>query len=585
MSPVAGETTVRGVVQSVVFQSPDGKFSVVRLLGLDGRETRVIGDLGALVEGEQVRVTGRMENNPTRGPQLRASVLVPELPSTTKGIQSLLGSGFVDGIGPAMAERIVSRFGSATLDIIADHPERLREIAGIGKGRAKKIKTAFHARRAESEARAFLQAAGFGPSLAQKVIRAYGDQTPAIVRQDPYRLAREIHGVGFRTADAIALQIGIPKDAPSRAAGAVLHLVNEASDQGHTALPRDALRRSAEMYEVPDERVLEALDHLAEKRHLVLDGDLVYAPPLHRAETFLARRLGEINRDGVPPISAKALSSPTVASALAPLNVEQRSAVQALVDAQLLVLTGGPGTGKTTTVRAIVALVSAAKLTIALASPTGRAARRLSEATGKPASTIHRLLEWNPRLARFNRDETSPLEADVVLVDEASMLDVVLASRIVAALKVGARLVFVGDADQLPSVGPGTVLADLLATPWVRAVRLTEVFRQAAASAIIRAAHDILNGRVPEGSAPRAKGTREPPRGELFRVVCEDAEQAAELLVRTVAERIPESFGLDPMRDVQVLVPTHKGPLGAVALNRALQRVLNPLPAGEPPLP
>lgn len=583
--PSQAETTLRGTVQSVVFQSDDGKFSVIVLLGVDGREARVVGDLGGVKVAESVRVTGRFETSPTRGQQFRASLLVPELPTTVKGIEALLASGYVDGIGAAMAKRIVSRFGAGTLDVISEQPERLREIPGVGKQRVKKIREAFDARRAETEARSFLQAAGLGPALTRNVIRAYGDRTVAIVREDPYRMAREIHGVGFRTADAIAQQVGIPRDDPRRAAGAILHVVSEGSDQGHTALPLGVLRDQLRALEVPEDPVEGSIAKLVTERALVIEDGLAYVPALHRAETYLARRLARIEADGVAAIGAKALQSQSVQRALEPLNTQQRDAVRAIAETPLLVLTGGPGTGKTTTVRAIVALANAANLEIALASPTGRAARRLSEATGQPASTVHRLLEWNPRLARFNRGEESPLLADVVLVDEASMLDVVLASRIVAALKPHARLVLVGDSDQLPSVGPGTVLADLLATKWIASVRLTEVFRQAAESAIVRAAHDILQGRVPRPSPARARGVKAPPGGELFRVAIEDAEQGAELLVRTVAERIPDSFGIDPRASIQVLVPTHKGPLGAQALNRGLQRALNPPPAGDSPQP
>jgi exodeoxyribonuclease V alpha subunit len=386
--------------------------------------------------------------------------------------------------------------------------------------------------------------------------------------------------VGFRTADGIAQKIGIARDDPKRARGAVLHLVGEASEQGHTALRDTELRDQAFALDIPDAPLQQAVRELIDQGRLYVDDRLVYAPPLYRAEVFLARRLAEITRAGVRAVPPKAFVSTDVLRAFEPLNEKQREAVRAIAEAPLLVLTGGPGTGKTTTVRAIVELAKAAKLEIALASPTGRAARRLSEATGRPARTVHRLLEWNPRLAKFSRGDGAPLLEDIVLVDEASMLDIVLASRIVAALKPGARLVLVGDSDQLPSVGPGTVLADLLATPWIPSVRLTEVFRQASESAIVRAAHDILRGVVPRSSPPRVRGTKAPPSGELFRVVMEDAEQAADLLVRTVAERIPESFGLEPRSAVQVLVPTHKGPLGAQALNRALQRALNPPPEG-----
>jgi exodeoxyribonuclease V alpha subunit len=584
-APPSGEVTLRGVVRAVVFQAADRGFTVVRLLGLDGHESIVVGNLGAIAPGEQVRVTGRWEEHKSHGRQLRAVIVVPELPSTPEGIQKLLGSGFVDGIGPEMSRRIVAAFGSATLDVIADHPERLREVEGIGPERARRIQETFRARRAESEARAFLQALGLGPALQHRVIKRYGDETVRRVQEDPYRLAAEVSGIGFKTADQIGRQLGILEDDLRRATGAVLHLVAEAGESGHTALPPVALQSRAIELGIPAARVGEAVEALSAQKRVVLDRELLYHPNLREAEGALAARLARALEQRVERIDPAVMAKPEVAAALSALHPTQQQAVRTLLDSAVLVLTGGPGTGKTTTIKAIVALAKSAGLEIALAAPTGRAARRMTEATREPARTIHRMLEWNPRLGRFSRDAHAPLGADVVLVDETSMLDVVIASKLVAAVKPGARMVFVGDADQLPSVGPGTVLADLLATPWIPAVRLTEVFRQASASAIVRGAHAVLRGELPTSSPTRAPGITAPPAGELFLVRADDAERAAELLVETVARRIPRSFGLDPVRDVQVLVPTHKGPLGAAALNAALQRELNPAARATPPGP
>lgn len=579
-----GEATVRGVVRSVVYRSDDGRFSVVRLLTLEGRECTIVGDLGAVAPGEQVRVTGRWEQHASHGRQLRAHAMVPELPSTPEGIQRLLGSGFVDGIGAEMARRIVARFGSSTLDVIADYPERLREVEGIGPERARRIQETFRARRAESEVLAFFQAAGIGPALCKRIVKKYGDATLAVVRENPYRLAADVAGVGFKTADAIGARLGIGRDDPRRAAGAVLHALVEGVEEGHAALPPVSLREKVAELGVPPERVDEAVRQLAARDLVVLDRELLYPPPLREAERSVAERVRRMLAAAPVPIDPRALEAEAPARALAMLNELQQRAVHEAIRRPLLVLTGGPGTGKTTTVNALVAVLRAAGLKFYLAAPTGRAAKRLSEATGEPARTLHRLLEWNPRLGRFMRDASAPLDADLVLVDEASMLDVVLASKLLAAIRPGARLVLVGDSDQLPSVGPGTVLADLLFTPDVPAVRLTEVFRQASASAIVRGAHAVLRGEVPQPSPPRPPGSpAAPPAGELYIVRVDDAARAAELLVETVARRIPRSFGLDPLREIQVLVPTHKGPLGASALNAVLQRVLNPAAAELPP--
>ncbi len=572
--------TVRGVVKGIVYRTEDLSFTVLRLTVIDGSEATVVGPLGDVAVGEPVRVTGRYEESKSHGPQLRAQAVVPELPTTADGIERLLGSGFVDKIGPAIAKRIVGSFGTSTLDVIADHPERLREVEGIGKTRAAQIQEAFRARRAEVESKAFMQSLEMGPALARRVWERFGADTAKVIRDNPYRLAEEVNGVGFLTADKIARTVGIGESDPRRIAGATLYAVLDSKDEGHTALPPAEIAQRVEALRVDPALVPRAIEELAARKTLVCDRGRVYPPPLYDAEVRLARDLARLVKRAVVAVPERALAVPVVAQAMGALNARQREAVEATMREPLVVLTGGPGTGKTTAVRALVALHRAAGHAVLLAAPTGRAAKRLSEATQHPAGTIHRLLEWIPRLGRFARSEGSPLDADVVLVDEASMLDIQLASSLVRALRGGARMVFVGDADQLPPVGPGTVLADLLAIADVRAIRLTEVFRQASASAIIRGAYDILRGEAPTPSPPRAVAPAGaapvPPSGELYFVKCDDAEQAAKLLVATVAQRIPRSFGVHPVRDVQVLVPTHRGPLGAQALNEALQTALNP---------
>ncbi len=575
-----GVVTVRGTVKGVVYRTDDKRYSVLRLTMTHGEDVVITGALGDVSPGESMRVTGRWERHASHGPQLKVETWIPEMPTSAEGIARLLGSGFVKDIGPKLAHRIVERFGASTLDVIADHPERLGEVEGIGARRAQRIQEVFRVRRAEVETRSFLAGLNVGPGLARRIWERFGVESSTVVRENPYRLAEEVKGIGFLTADAIARAQGVQADDPRRIAGATLFLLLEAVDDGHTALPPDELAVLADRFSIPQPSVHTALAELALRRTVIRDLDLIYPPPLYDAEVRLARDLAAQITRPLKPVRREALAVPEVRAALDQLNAKQRAAVEATMTAGVLVLTGGPGTGKTTTVLALVRLHQAAGHKVMLAAPTGRAARRLSEATRHPASTIHRLLDWSPRIQRFARDRSSPLDADLVLVDEASMVDVQLASHLVNAVRSGARLVFVGDADQLPPVGPGTVLADLLKVPEVTAVRLTEVFRQAAESAIVRGAYEVLRGEVPPSSAARAPTAEgEAPRaptGELYFVQRDDGEEAAQVLVETVARRIPRSFGLDPRRAVQVLVPTHRGPLGAQKLNEALQATLNP---------
>jgi exodeoxyribonuclease V alpha subunit len=560
------DEVVDGTVEEISFRSSDGGFAVVRF---SRRDTTFVGvgDFGELAVGESLRLHGRWSKHPVHGERFRVNSFTPIVPTTRAGIVRYLGSGLVPGVGKALAERLVARFGAETLDVITTQSGRLTEVEGIGRRRATAIADAVRVRKDEAERMSFLHGLGLGPALSRKILQRYGDAVGRVLREDPYLVAEQIPGIGFKIADRVGLAVGIGHDDPRRAQGAVLHVLARAADDGHVFLERSEIARAAERLEVPGARAREAIDALAARKLVVIDEDAVYPPPLFEAERLVAVALARLARPrAAEPRADEVLRRATESLAL---SDEQRAAVRAAVDEGLLVLTGGPGTGKTTTVRALVEAQLLLDRRVLLAAPTGRAAKRLSEATGHEARTIHRLLEWNPMTGRFQRDASSPLEADVILVDEASMLNVQLAASLVDAIAPSSRLVLVGDVDQLPPVGPGQVLREVLSSEVGRTVRLTEVFRQARQSAIVRGAHAVLRGESPEPSPPG-----EPGDGDLFVVRARSPERIA-ALVEELQARIVASYGLDPRRDVMVLAPTRKGPLGTEALNLRLQRSLN----------
>jgi exodeoxyribonuclease V alpha subunit len=560
------EEVLEGVVEGVLFQSDDGRYSVVRVAEDSDGDTlparTAVGDLGQIAPGEHVRLVGRWTQHAVYGPRFRVHSFTPTIPETERGMVRYLGSGLIPGIGPALAARLVDRFGRDTLDVIATQSKRLREVSGIGKQRAESIAQAVRQRRIEAETMSFLHALGMGPATAREILRKYGDDAPRVVRDDPYLVAEHIRGIGFRTADRIAEALGIAGDDLRRVQGGVLHLVGKAVDDGHVFATRDQLRAGLEQLDVPGDGLEEALGQLVRRDLVTLDGEAVYPPLLFRAEVEVARALGALAARPRPRL-------PTMTHDPA-LSDAQRSAVEASLGTHLLVLTGGPGTGKTTTVRAIVEAHAALDRRVALCAPTGRAAKRLSEAAGREARTIHRLLEWNPATGHFNRNAGAPLEEDLVLVDEASMLDIRLAAQLLAAIPHTATLVLVGDIDQLPPVGPGQPLRDLIESKVCKTVRLHEVFRQAQQSAIVRGAHSVLEGRLPE-TTPR--GTK--ADGDLFLIAETDAERILERLIQAL-KRMAIAYGLDPLKDVQVMTPMRRGPLGTHNLNEVLQNAFNP---------
>jgi exodeoxyribonuclease V alpha subunit len=560
------DEVLEGVVEDVVFRSDDGRFTVIRL-GVDpdaalSRQHTAVGDLGQIAVGEHVRLVGRWTQHAVYGPRFRVISFTPTIPQTKQGMVRYLGSGLIPGIGPALAARLVERFGDDTLNVIAHQSSRLREVSGIGRQRAQSIAHAVRQRRTEAETMSFLHALGIGPATAREIVRKYGDDAPRVVRDDPYVVAEHVRGIGFRTADRIAEALGIAGDDLRRVQGAVLHLIGKAVDDGHVFSTEDELRDGLEQLDVPNDALPEALQVLDRRELITIDGDAVYPPPLFRAELQVAEALSALAMR--PKVALPSMTHDPL------LSETQRSAVDASLGTHLLVLTGGPGTGKTTAVRAIVQAHAAHDRRVALCAPTGRAAKRLSEAAGVEAKTIHRLLEWNPATGHFNRNARSPLTADLILVDEASMLDVRLASQLLGAIPPSATLVLVGDIDQLPPVGPGQPLRDLIAARICKTIRLHEVFRQAQQSAIVRGAHAVLEGKLPESTPRGTKGD-----GDLFIISETSAEKVVERLLQAL-RRMSAAYGFDPITDVQVMTPMRRGPLGTVKLNEVLQDAFNP---------
>ena len=577
------EISLDGTLERVAFRDESSHFTVARFAQVHGEAVTIVGELVGVAEGMPLRVRGQWVIDKKFGRQFRVATYQLRTPATTRGIERFLGSGLVPGIGPELARRLVEKFGMDPLDVIERAPARLTEVPGIGSQRAAKISAAFAAQRHVQDVMVFLQGHGVSAAFAARIVKRYGKDAINVVRANPYRLAHEVWGIGFRTADAIAEKLGIARDAPERLEAGLLHALEVGAEDGHTLLPDDELiARAAELLAVAPDRLAPRLGALAASGAVVREvigdrGACAALPDLHAAEAGAAARLVELVEH---PPRAMTLDLDAAIHAFEhatglPLADQQRRAVEAALRDACVVITGGPGVGKTTIVKAIVHLARLGHRGVALAAPTGRAAKRLGEATGAEAMTIHRLLEFQPHAGGFQRGREHPLDADLVVIDEASMIDTPLFAAVLDALRPGAQLVLVGDIDQLPSVGPGAVLADVIASGAATVIRLTEIFRQAAQSRIVVSAHRINRGELPELDAA--------PDADFFFIARDEPIAARATIVELVAERIPARFGFDPIADIQVLAPMHRGELGTAALNQALQARLNPADAAGGP--
>ena len=564
-----------GSIERVTFHSEDTGFCVLRTKVKGHRElVTVVGSAACVSAGEFIECRGLWINSKEYGIQFKAEHLAVIPPTTLEGIEKYLGSGLIKGIGPHFAKVLIKAFGDNVFDVIENEANRLTELAGIGVKRKNTILTAWAEQKVIRNIMIFLQTNGIGTARAVRIYKAYGDNAVDIVRTNPYRLSLDIIGIGFKTADALAVRIGIAKDSLQRAQAGIRHVLQEFSSDGHCAIERRLLIESSEkLLEISKEIIDAAIRNELQEENLVLDNingeDCVFLAALYHAECLSVKHIQRL-KDGSPPWGeidyGKALQWTEHKTGIM-LSPSQRQAVLIALQKKFVIITGGPGVGKTTIINSILKIVRAKNINVALCAPTGRAAKRLTEATGLTAKTIHRLLEYDPKIHAFKYNQHNPLRTDMVIVDEASMIDVVLWYNVVKAIPNHASLLVVGDIDQLPSVGPGAVLADMIKSQAIAVVKLTEIFRQAATSQIIVNAHRINRGEFPSQNTSAS---------DFYFIQVQTAEEIQEKLVSVVTEKIPQRFNFSAKNDIQVLTPMHRGGLGSRSLNTILQAKLNP---------
>lgn len=575
------DSTVCGEVLRIVYESDDGLYSVLRLLTEEHKEVTLVGPLGGVLEGQDIQAEGRWETHKEHGRQFRVKDFRAVLPTSKKGIERYLASGFIPGVGPKLAHKLVNHFGEDTLNVLDNYSARLHEIEGFGRKRVGQIREAWREHAEQREVYIFLQGLGLSPRRCATIINYYGTDTVEVVRNNPYRLATDIHGIGFLTADRIAMDLGIARNSMLRLTAGVAYTLEQLAHDGHVCFPRQPLiDKAAELLQVEAQEAESGLERALINGQLVLERGLntvtaepmVYHRRMYAAETELAGYLQHLLSH---PPSLTFSENSAQDDRYEILNEKQKNAVRQAFHEHVSIITGGPGVGKTTVVGEIVRVAEEAECRVYLAAPTGRAAKRLTESCGKGAKTIHRMLKWDPKLKEFVYGPDRPLKCDMLIVDEISMLDVNLARQLFSALSAETHIVLVGDRDQLPSVGPGAVLHDLIASNRMPVTNLTEIYRQGAGSQIVLNAHAVNNGEMP-GLENHAKASAEGDlTSDFFWIDEEDPERVKTIITRLVCERIPERFHFDPISDVQVLAPMNNGICGTIALNQLMQKTLN----------
>ncbi|MGG7056076.1 SF1B family DNA helicase RecD2 [Nitrosomonas sp. ANs5] len=567
---------LQGSVERVTFHSESSGFCVLRVKVKGHRElVTVIGSAAAVTAGEYIECSGFWVNDRQHGQQFKTVSIKIVPPTTLEGIEKYLGSGMIKGIGPHFARKLVKAFSADVFDVIELTPERLLTLPGIGKKRLERVTSAWSEQKVIREIMVFLQSHGVGTSRSVRIFKTYGEQAIDKVRENPYRLALDIHGIGFKTADTLAQKLGIAPDSLIRAQAGVRHVLQEWSNDGHCAAVRETLCTMAvKLLEIPAPVIEEGITAELNEGNLTAETidqhETVFLTPLYRAEVGCANHLLRLNQGKTPwgTIDARKAIPWVEEQTGLTLSTSQRAAIELALQHKVTVITGGPGVGKTTLVNSILKILTAKHVNIALCAPTGRAAKRLSESTGLEAKTVHRLLEFDPAIFAFKHNEEFPLALDCLVIDESSMMDVTLMNQLLKAVPSNAALLIVGDVDQLPSVGPGAVLADIIDSGKIATVRLTEIFRQALTSKIITNSHRINQGLLPQTDSSQALS-------DFYCIYAETPEEIFTKLMQVVLERIPQRFNLDPVSEIQVLTPMNRGGLGARSLNIELQQRLN----------